>query len=485
MSIEAGTAARSGAVTLFGQAGRLVLLLLNLVILGRLLTPADFGLFAMVLAIVGVAELLRDLGLTSGAIQANTLTAAQKSNLFWLNTALGLALSATFAGLAPLAALLYGDPRLAFPMAVLSITFLLNGLQAQFQVELARSHRFGILAATDVVSQVLGLATGITLALLGWGYWSLVLMQVVTAFMCAAMRISVASWWPHLPRRAASVRHIISFGWKLSIAQALGYLANNAAIVSLGLRGYVADAGVYSRSGQLVSIPVNQIFGPLTNVALSSLSREPDPVRFTRVMTRLMVVVGYAGAIVFSAIVALAPGGTVLLLGPDWAEAVLPLQILSIAMMFQSLTFPFYWALLAKGQVSALLAYNVVSKGLTVVLVVLGSSHGVWGAAAGYAIGLAVSWPLCVAWSTSAMRGRYWAHLLIGLRPTLLFGFTAAVAGAAGHFIHTNSDFLRLLLGLGAWIGCLAVSVTLRPVRTDLMSAGRVLAMSFKRTKDA
>ena len=82
-------AARGGAVTVAGQIARIGVQMTSVVVLARLLTPHDYGVVAMVLAVIGVGELLRDFGLSSAAIQAPVLTRGQQTNLFWINTGLG------------------------------------------------------------------------------------------------------------------------------------------------------------------------------------------------------------------------------------------------------------------------------------------------------------------------------------------------------------------------------------------------------------
>ena len=89
----AGDAARGAATTVGGQWIRFLIQLLTLAILARILNATDFGILSMVMAIAGIASLLGDFGLSMASIQARELSAAQRSNLFWINAALGALLS--------------------------------------------------------------------------------------------------------------------------------------------------------------------------------------------------------------------------------------------------------------------------------------------------------------------------------------------------------------------------------------------------------
>ena len=106
------TAGRGAVVTFGGQVIRITIQLLGIVLMARLLSPSDYGVTAMVLAIIGVGEILRDFGLSSAAIQAKTLTAGQRANLFWINVGIGAALTGIVAALAHPIASFYDDERL-------------------------------------------------------------------------------------------------------------------------------------------------------------------------------------------------------------------------------------------------------------------------------------------------------------------------------------------------------------------------------------
>jgi len=109
---------RSGAVTMIAQAISIVIQLASTVILARLLSPEDYGVMAMVMAVTAFAGLFREMGLSTAAIQKKNLTLPQQSNLFWINVSLGVLLTAVVAVASPLVALSNCKivlPRVDFP----------------------------------------------------------------------------------------------------------------------------------------------------------------------------------------------------------------------------------------------------------------------------------------------------------------------------------------------------------------------------------
>ena len=139
------------------QAVRALLQFGSVVILARLLSPEEFGLVAMVTAIIGLADLIRDFGLSSAAIQSKTLSAPERTNLFWANLALGALSTAIILVCAPLIQRMYDQAGLIPIIVALAWVFLISGANTQFRADLTRSMRYGKLALSDIVAQIAGI----------------------------------------------------------------------------------------------------------------------------------------------------------------------------------------------------------------------------------------------------------------------------------------------------------------------------------------
>ncbi len=159
---------RKGALLLLGaQWGRYVSQVLGIVILARLVGPADFGIVALGASVAGLAAVLGDFGLSMAALRAPSLTDQQQTNLFWINTGVGTAAAGIVAGIAPAMATAFDDARLIVVLLLLAPAFLLRSASAQLRVELNRSGRLGRLAGSELAGDVSGLIGAIVLAALG------------------------------------------------------------------------------------------------------------------------------------------------------------------------------------------------------------------------------------------------------------------------------------------------------------------------------
>ena len=468
-------AARGAVVTLGAQALKVVIQLASVVLLARLLAPHDYGLIAMVLAVIGVGEIFRDFGLSSAAIQSPTLSVEQRSALFWINGAIGVALGLIVVLVAPLLSAFYDEPALESIARALAPVFVANGFATQYRASLVRGLRFRALAVVDIASAVLGLATAIVAAIAGAGVGALVAQQLAQAACLLVMLAIAARWLPTRPRRGAEVRQFLGFGGNLVGSQLIGYVANNLDTVIIGMRFGAAPLGIYSRAFQLVMTPLNQVRSPLTSVALPVLSRlSDDPARFARYIAAGQRALGYSLVALLALVAAAAEPLTAVLLGPQWEDAAPLLRLLSIAGIFQTLAFVGYWVYLARSLTRDLLQYSIISAVVRIAFLIVGSQWGVVGVGVAYAIAPAVLWPVSL-WWLSRRSGIVVRPLYAGAARIL---GCAALAGTASWAGATAGSPLgavpQLAIAAVALIASYAVLVLLPPIRRD---AREVLAL--------
>lgn len=392
--------ARNGsAVLLLSQLAKMLIQVSGLVVLSRLLSPAAFGILALIIAVIALGEMMRDFGLSSAAIQADSLSPEQASNLFWLNALVGMVLFCGNFAISPAFASLLGEPLLEDALRVAGISFLLLGLQAQFQVSLVRELSFAKIAISDVLAQLAGFVVAVGLALSGAIVPVLIAQVVVPNVVLLLSRWRMARWRPGPPRRGVGTGAFFAFGSRLALSQALNYAATNVDRYAISATGSSHDLGVYSRALQLLTLPITQLLTPLANVAIPVLSKiKHSASEFWGMLRRMNFLISSVAILGFSLTAPLAGSLIPLILGSQWSGAVAPFQILAIGGCFQVLSHSNYWAFVSQGRARELLTYSIVVKPLTVAAVALASSHGLDAVAIAYSCCLAISWPIGLIW---------------------------------------------------------------------------------------
>lgn len=459
------SASRGAAVTLVGQGARVAVLLTGVVVLARLLEPKDYGLIAMVMAFTGIADIVRDFGLTNAAVRTPDLTPGQRTNLFWLSTGIGLALALVVLAASPLVAGFYGDPRLQEVTAWLALTFLLNGLMTQYKADLIRTMRFAALTGVEVAGQVAGLVTAVSLALAGFGYRALVAQQLVQLLTQLVLLLAVARWLPRRWVRGEPVRSLVQFGANLVGGQMLGYVGGNIDTVVIGSTLGATPLGLYNRAYQLLVLPLHQLNAPMTRVALPVLSRLQDqPARYRQFLltgqTAMLNVV--TGLLAFAA--AQAPAVVLVALGPRWSETAGLFQVLAIGGFFVTAGYACYWVYLSLGLAREQLRASLVTAPAQVVCILVGSQWGLHGVAWGWTLGALVQWPVNLWWLHRISDAPVGAILRNGVRTVLVHGWALGVSWSATHWLLApGATWDALLVGAGAFLLALAAAALVLP----------------------
>jgi PST family polysaccharide transporter len=462
--------ARGAGVTLAGQLLRILLQVASTAVLARLLSPHDYGLLAVGLVVVGVGEVFRDLGLSAAAVRAPELTDGQRDGLFWLNTAAGMVLAVLAVAAAPLVAAAFGQPDLEGVTRALALTFLLNGLAAQYRAGLSRDLRFAALVGADLLAQAAALVVAVVTAVLGAGYWALVAQQLTQAGMVLVSAVLLARWLPGRPRRGVGLRPYLRFGGGITGTHLVYYLGNNLDSISLGLFAGPAALGVYNRGFQLLMTPLNQLRSPASTVAVPVLSRIQDDVpRFSEYLRRSQLALGFS-LVAGMALAAGAAGPLVdLLLGSRWGAVAPVLALLAVAGCAQTLAYVGSWVYFSRGLSGALLRYTLVSLALSAACIAVGSAFGVLGVATGYATAALLEWPLSLWWLSRVTVIPVRDLLLGALRITAC----AAAAGAACFLVTQATaswpSLGRIAAGCAAGLAVYAAAALVPAIRADML----------------
>ena len=384
-----GRSVRGGFLTITSQGAQFVIASVSTIVLARLLTPADFGLVAMVVAVTGLGQAFGDLGLSEATIQSERITQNQVSTLFWINVAIGLGLTAITASLAPILAWFYKEPPVREITFVLSLTFLICGLRVQHEALLRRQMRFSALAVRDIVSLTLGVSLGVTLALRGAGYWALVAQPLATNFSQMVLSWLMVKWMPGLPRRDPKVRSMIAFGGNVAASYVIFTVIRSADNALVGWYWGAGPLGLYSRAYNLLMLPVRQLSAPAGSVVIPAFSRiQSDKERFARYYLRTMNLIVWIAGPVFGFLFVAAGPVIALVLGAQWKAATPVFQILAISAVGQFLLESTIWLLVSQGHSNRLLRLLLVMCPIIVACFAIGLPFGIKGVALAGSLGL-------------------------------------------------------------------------------------------------
>ena len=410
----------------------------TLLVMARLLSADDFGLYAAAFAIIRFSTILEGLGVAPAIVQRPTLEERHLRVGFTLSLLLSLSIAGLVWATAPMIGDLMHLPGLAPVVRAGCAVFVCQGVCMVAVASAQRALRFRWLAAIDAVTFVVGFVLiGIILAWFGCGVWALVGALIAQQFL---RMIVLLAGQPH-PKRPLLERRAIGdlfyFGGGFTIARIFTYLAGQADKLIVGRALGAGPLGLYSIASQLMTAPAVTFGQILDRVMFPTMALvQHEPARLARGY-RSGVAVCALLSLPASVIVAiLAPELVLVLVGRGWDGVVAPLQILALGMLFRTSCKLSDSGVRATGAVYA----RAWRQAVFAIAVIVGSMVGqIWnleGVALGAVVALIINF-LLMAQLSLRLTGLRWSEFMLAHVPGL------ALAGVIGTSVWVLADRLR------------------------------------------
>ncbi len=303
------------------------------VVLARLLLPADFGLAALALIVIGFATMVGDVGVGAAVMQRLVVTTAHLRVAFTLSVLAGVVIAGALFGIAPLIAILAKSPAVTPVLRVQSIVFIATGVGTVARALLQRRLDFRRLFAVDLISYLLGYALiAIGGALLGFGVWSLVFGSLVQSWLASVLS-AVSARAPVKPLIAKQeMRDLLGFGVGVTVNGVIAYVGRNGDNFLVGRFLGTTALGLYSRAFNFMMLPINYLTSVIPTILIPAFAEiQLDKARVGRGYLMGVQTAALITAPVMVWIIVSAPHLIIGVYGERWAGAVLPLQLLAAA----------------------------------------------------------------------------------------------------------------------------------------------------------
>lgn len=411
--------------------------IVNTLVLARLLTPADFGLIGMVTVVVNFLAMFKDAGLSTATIQADKIEPKQISTLFWINVLISLGLGLIILACSPLIAAFYKKPELTAVTAVLSVSFIIQGISIQHIALLQRHLKFVSIAINDVSALIINILVAVVLALLGFRYWALVGGTIASAITLVVMTYRSCPWLPGKIYRGTGVRNMLKFGGHLTITSIVHYFSRNLDSLLIGRYIGAVPLGLYSKAFNLLMSPLNQIRAPLTTLSLPVLSSLRNDNERYQSYYRQLLDISISLTLPLSVYCFIEGDFLIkILLGQQWLNAVPVFKIFSIAGVFVAMSAAPALVMLSQGYAKRNMYLTILTASMVSLSFVIGIPYGITGVAWGYTIAsFLIMFPLII----FGFRGTPIRIRLILV--SILGPLTAtAPALAAAYFFRSSAD---------------------------------------------
>ncbi|TKB65208.1 MAG: lipopolysaccharide biosynthesis protein [Nitrospira sp.] len=380
-----------------------ILAWVSTIVVARVLSPADYGLVAIASTFIGFVTMINEFGLGMAVVTKRDLEERQIAQLNTLAVLLGLAGFLVSCAVAIPLSRFFEASELTWVLVAMGASFLIGAFRTVPSALLEKELKFKLLAMVEGGQAIIASLCVVALALLGWGYWSLVVGMIMGT---AAWTLFTLLYRTHAFRWPAFqyLTETLTFSWHLILMRVNWYVAANADRFIIGKILGQAALGSYSFACTLASVPIEKVTGLVNRVTPAFFSSmQSDYVSLRRYILNLTEGLALVTFPATTGLALVADDFVMVLLGDQWKEVVVPLQILACYGAFRSMMTLLSPILLVTGlsRLGMLNAFWCVAALLPAFYV--GSRWGI--------IGVAVSWMVAHPFVTIPLYSKVFRHI--------------------------------------------------------------------------
>lgn len=355
----------------------------TIVILSRLLTPAETGVYSVAVGFVALVHMLRDFGVSEFIVQDPTLDNSVIRTAFTMNLLIAWCMAALLFAGSGLIGDFYGDHGVTRVTRVMCLVFVLLPFGTTHMALMRRSFRFDTILKIRIGEAAIRGGVTIALAYSGFTYMSMAWGSV--AGMVAVILGCEVWGWKYRVRGVslAQWRTVLHFGWNRTIADIVKQAGHQSANIIVGKMFGMSAAGFYSRGYGVVNIFVTNVVGAVGGVAFPAYARDHRE-NNTAPQLFLKSVVYLTGIswpfLAFSALMAFPIMR--IAFGDQWDTAIPLMRWLCVAAMFGTLTFQCNGFFTAIGRYRDVTRLELQFQSSRIVITVLAAFHSLEAVAA-------------------------------------------------------------------------------------------------------
>ena len=413
----------------------------------RILSVEDYGLMAIAMGFIAILLPLSELGLGSALVQRKELDDVIIGKTFGFVVLASALCALAFYLFSPLIASLFDAPKLDPVIKVLSLSLIVLSFGIVPRALLQRDLDFKSQSIVDLVSGISGGVVALFMAIRGYGIWALIGSFLTNAIMSSVGLVIIARFWRWPNFNLRGLTDVMSFGKWLTLNQFAWLLWAQADVLIIGKILGERLLGFYSVAKHISILPQGKLQGILNLVAFPAYSKTrqsgENPAYYFVKYLRMSSLVTFP---VFAGLSLVAPEFVMLILGEKWQNAILPIQLISLAMPFKVLESAFAPFLYALGHVKKSLGNVLIAFALMVTLLMIGTQGGLAGVASAWAVSTVLIF-LVVLYRTSGFTEINFGLILKstsrGCIPALIMYVSVMLFVA---FFEASIDFFTLLL---------------------------------------
>ena len=467
--MEGGLKEKTARGLLWGALNSGSTQLLNLIfgiILGRLLTPAEYGIVGVLSIFTLIAGNLQSSGFTQALVNLKAPRNEDYTAVFWFNTLTSFVLYALLFLSAPLIAQFFHQPCLVEVSRFVFLSFVISSFGIAHNAYMTKNMMNRELAIIGAIALLCSGGVATFLAFYGFSYWSLAWQQIIYITVLNIGRYYYTPWRPSWHFTFEPVRKMFGFSVKILITNIINTLSNNILTLLFGRLYPIKAVGDYSQAykwNTMASAFVANAVGQVAQPVLASVKEEHG--RSVRVFRKMLRFTAFLSFPAMFGLAIISNEFILLTIGKRWLDAVPLLQMLCIGGAF----IPFYTlyqnVAISNGRSDSYMFCNIAQIVLQLVIIAFFYHLGINTMVMVYTL-FTIAWLFVWQWIAHRIIGlRFW-EVIKDVMPTQCI---ALLVMATTYFVTLPLHHLLLLLICRILIAALLYAAIMKLLHVEMM----------------
>ena len=415
-------------------------------ILARLLTPDDYGLSALILAFVNIANIFVIGGFNTALIQKKELQRIDYSSVFYVSICFAISLYIVLFLGAPLIADFFNDQRIKYLLRVVSISLIIGSYSSIQIAYLTKNMQFKALFKANITGISISAVISVIMAINGLGIWSLVFQYLINRLVVLIVLQVIVKWHPHFEFSFNSIKTLFSYGWKCMSTNFLSTIVTDIYTTIIGKFYPKSQLGLYDTGLKLPSTITETFTSSLGSVLFPAFSSFQDNKQLLKAYLKKANKIStfFVFPVVF-ALAAMAQPLILVLLTDKWVDSVPYMQIACILFCFYPLHINNLQAINAIGRSDLTLKNEILKKIIDLSFLAIMIHFSLYWVAIGRAITSIIA--LFINMSPAKKILKYSVYEQLGdIMPSLLISFLAANIAYLCLYIPITSKLMMIFI---------------------------------------
>lgn len=348
------------------------------IVLARLLSPSDYGIIAIVLVFIDIANVFVTTGFGESLLVKKDADNLDCSTIFWSSLLIACILYFAIFFSSPIIARYYDNDQLITVLRVIAIILPISSLNTVQNAIVSKRMEFKRFFFSTSMGALFSGIVSIILAFNGYGIWALVFQYLINSTASTVALFSMIKWRPKFKYSINRAKSLMTYGWQMTLSALLNTVYNEVRTLIIGLKYSTDDLAYYKRGNQFPSLFINNINSAVTAVMLPTLVQKNDNADTVKSFTRKTMCM--SAYIIFPLMVGLAIVAEPLvltLLTDKWVECIPYLRIACLAYALQPIQAANCQAIKAMGRSDIYLKMEIVKKIVGIFLLIVAMPFGV------------------------------------------------------------------------------------------------------------